>query len=46
MYTADFDLINIRASNDDNHENENQGDDHNQTGLLIKTRPKTKKPSM
>lgn len=46
MYTANFDPINIRASNDDNHENENQGDDHNQTGLLIKTRPKTKKPSM
>ena len=44
MTNKDFEHNAPRMNEDDGHEN--QGEDHNQTGLLIKTRPKTKKPSM
>ncbi|MAH05551.1 MAG: ATP-dependent Clp protease adapter ClpS [Alphaproteobacteria bacterium] len=44
MTNKDFEHNAPRMNEDDG--NENQGEDHNQTGLLIKTRPKTKKPSM
>ncbi len=44
MTNKDFEHNAPRMSEDDG--NESQGEDHNQTGLLIKTRPKTKKPSM
>lgn len=44
MTNKDFEHNAPRMNEDDG--NESQGEDHNQTGLLIKTRPKTKKPSM